>query len=505
MLFNSPLFLLLFLPLTLAGFYLLGSLSGRSAALRFLLVASLGFYAYSSLFNFVLFLVTVLANFLLGFVIGRARWNARIWLICGIVLNLSLIGSFKYVGLLVASIDQFLSLTFVVPHLLLPVGISFYTFEQISYLLEVRESGRAEPSFARYALFASFFPHLIAGPIIRPHQLLPQFSSSTFGQFEWQNFAIGVTFLLFGLFKKVILADGSAVYSSPVFAAAQSGAVPSLFDAWGAAITYSFQIYFDFSGYSDMAIGLGLMFGIRLPFNFNSPYQATSIIDFWRRWHMTLSLFLRDYVYIPLGGNRGGSIRRYINIMLTMLIGGLWHGANWTFVVWGGLHGLFLLVNHAWRSLRGEHKATDVGRWAGRILTLLLVILAWVFFRADSFAAAQRIFSGMIGRSGWITVAPADPATWFSQLLQYSGVTVAAGLPAAALLQLIWSGSLLIAVWCLPNTQQFLVGEGRPAYARLVWRPTLAWGAALGLYFGIAFTYSVVAVNHVSEFIYFIF
>src|ERR1700688_428783 len=503
MLFNSPVFLFLFLPITLTGFYVLARLYGRNAALWFLLSASLSFYAYSSLFNFALFLVTVVANFLLGYVIARARWNARAWLICGIVLNLGLIGTFKYAGLFVSSIDKLLSLTFVVPHLLLPIGISFYTCEQISYLLEVRESGRAEPSFARYALFASFFPHLIAGPIIRPHQLLPQFSSPTFGRFEWQNFAIGMTFLLFGLFKKVILADGSAVYASPVFAAVQSGAVPGLLDAWGAAIAYSFQIYFDFSGYSDMAIGLGLMFGIQLPFNFNSPYQATSIIDFWRRWHMTLSLYLRDYVYIPLGGNRGGSLRRYINIMLTMLIGGLWHGANWTFVAWGGLHGLFLLVNHAWRNLRGEREVTMAGQWAGRALTFFLVVLAWVFFRADSFAAARRMFAGMIGRNGWVSGAPAHPAAWFSQLLEYGGVHVPAGWAAGGLLQLIWCGAMLIVVWGLPNTQQFLLGEGRPDNARLAWQPTPAWGAVIGIGFGVAFTYSIVVVNRVSEFIYF--
>jgi D-alanyl-lipoteichoic acid acyltransferase DltB (MBOAT superfamily) len=505
MLFNSPLFLLLFLPVTLAGFYLLARWRGRNAALWFLLIAGLLFYAYSSLFNFALFMVSVTANFLLGYAIAHFRASSRIWLICGILLNIGLIGYFKYAGLLVSTTNQVFSASFIVPHLLLPVGISFYTFEQISYLLEVRESGRSEPSFMRYALFASFFPHLIAGPIIRPHQLLPQFSSPTLGRFEWQSFAIGATFLLLGLFKKVILADGSAVYASPVFTAAQNGAIPGLFDAWGAAIAYTFQIYFDFSGYSDMAIGLGLMFGIWLPFNFNSPYQATSIIDFWRRWHMTLSQFLRDYVYIPLGGSRSGPVRHYVNIMLTMLIGGLWHGANWTFVAWGGLHGLFLLLNHAWRKLRGERPSTAIGRWIGRILTFLVVVLAWVFFRADSFAAARRIFAGMIGRNGWISGAPADPANWLAQSLQYVGIPVAAGWPAAGLLQLVWCVVLLAIVWSLPNTQQFLLGEGRPAHARLVWRPTLAWGAALGLCFGVALTYVLVAGNRVSEFIYFIF
>jgi alginate O-acetyltransferase complex protein AlgI len=505
MLFNSPIFLFLFLPLTLAGFFLLARLRGRDTALAFLLLACLVFYAYSSLFNFVLFLISVIANFLLGYAIAHFRRSSRVWLIGGIVLNLALIGCFKYAGFLVASLNDIFSAAFIVPHIVLPVGISFYTFEQISYLVETRQSGCSEPSPMRYALFVSFFPHLIAGPIIRPHQLLPQFSNPALGRFDWQNFAVGTMFLLFGLFKKVILADGIAVYASPVFAAAAQGGTPGAVNAWGAAIAYAFQIYFDFSGYSDMAIGISLMFGIVLPFNFNSPYKATSIIDFWHRWHMTLSLFLRDYVYIPLGGNRRGETRRYVNIMLTMLIGGLWHGANWTFVAWGGLHGIFLLVNHGWRSLRGERETTAFKQWSARVFTFLLVVCAWVFFRSESFAAAGRMFDGMRGQYGWINGAPPDPAAWFASLLRLFGVTVAEGWPAAGLLQLICILALLAIVWGLPNTQQFLLGEGRSAHARLVWRPTLGWAAVLGVSFGCAFTYSIIAGARVSEFIYFIF
>lgn len=505
MLFNSPIFLFLFLPLALGGFYLSARLGGRNAAIWFLLAASCAFYAYSSLFNFSLFIVTVLANFLLGSTIAHARWGKQAWLIGGIVLNLCLIGTFKYLGLFVSTANSLLSLSFVVPHLLLPVGISFYTFEQISYLLETRESGRAEPSFARYALFASFFPHLIAGPIIRPHLLLPQFAAPAFGRFEWPNFAVGVSFLLMGLFKKVFIADTCAAYATPIFTLAQAGGAPGLFEAWGATAAYTFQIYFDFSGYSDMAIGLGLMFGVRLPYNFNSPYRATGIIDFWRRWHMTLSLFLRDYVYIPLGGNRGGRLRRYTNIMLTMLIGGLWHGANWTFVAWGGLHGAFLLINHVWREWRGERESTAIGRWAARCLTLFAVAMAWVFFRADSFAAAHRMLAGMLGKNGWMSVGPTDTANWFSKLVQFAGIPLPPGRIAASIVQVIWCVALLFVVWGMPNTQQFLLGEGRPENAKLRWKPSPGWAAVLGIGIGAAFTYSIVAVNRVSEFIYFIF
>jgi alginate O-acetyltransferase complex protein AlgI len=505
MLFNSPIFLFLFLPLALAGFFLFARALGRNAALGFLLFACLVFYAYSSLSNFALLLISIAANYAFGYAIARFGQSSRVWLVGGIVLNLALIGYFKYAGFLVSNVNELFSASFVVPHIVLPVGISFYTFEQISYLVETQQSGRAERSLMRYGLFVSFFPHLIAGPIIRPHQLLPQFSNPALGRFDWQNFALGTTFLLFGLFKKVILADGVAVYASPVFASAASGGTPGVVNAWGAALAYTFQIYFDFSGYSDMAIGLSLMFGIVLPFNFNSPYKATGIIDFWRRWHMTLSLFLRDYVYIPLGGNRHGEGRRYVNIMLTMLIGGLWHGANWTFVAWGGLHGLFLLVNHAWRSLRGERESSPFRQWSARIFTFLLVILAWVFFRAESFDAARRMFDGMRGLHGWINGPPPETGAWFSRLLQLGGLPIAEGWPAAGLMQLIWLVILLAIVWCLPNTQEFLLGVGRSAGARLVWRPTLAWAAGLGLCFGVAFTYSIISVNRVSEFIYFIF
>jgi alginate O-acetyltransferase complex protein AlgI len=238
------------------------------------------FYAYSSLSNFVLLLISIAANYAFGYAIARFRQSSRVWLVGGIVLNLALIGYFKYAGFLVSHVNELFSASFVVPHVVLPVGISFYTFEQISYLVETQQSGRAERSLMRYGLFVSFFPHLIAGPITRPHQLLPQFSNPALGRFDWQNFALGTTFLLFGLFKKVILADGVAIYASPVFAAAASGGTPGLVNAWGAALAYAFQIYFDFSSYSDMAIGLSLMFGIVLPFNFNSPYKATGIIDF---------------------------------------------------------------------------------------------------------------------------------------------------------------------------------------------------------------------------------
>jgi alginate O-acetyltransferase complex protein AlgI len=505
MLFNSPLFLLVFLPLTLSGFFLVARWLGKNAALAFLLCASLAFYAYSSPFNFAIFSTSVLANFLLGYAMGHFQRGKRAWLIGGVILNLGLIGYFKYAGFFAGAVNDLFLTSFVIPQIALPLGISFYTFEQISYLVETSRNGRPEGSLIRYGLFASFFPHLIAGPIIRPSQLLPQFSNPALGQFNWENFAVGTTFLLFGLFKKVIIADSIATYASPVFAAAASTGTPGAVNAWGAALAYTFQIYFDFSGYSDMAIGLSRMFGIVLPFNFNSPYKATSIIDFWRRWHMTLSSFLRDYVYIPLGGGRVGQARRYVNVLLTMLIGGLWHGANWTFVMWGGVHGMMLMVNHAWRDRRGEREPNVLKQWAGRVFTFLLVVCAWVLFRADTFTAARKMFRGMRGLNGWLNGPPPTDAVWLVNLLKYFNITIEQGWPAAGLLLAVSIVALLVLVWALPNTQEFLLGEGRQPDAVLTWRPTLGWAVALGIAFGCAFTYSLVADRQVSEFIYFIF
>jgi D-alanyl-lipoteichoic acid acyltransferase DltB (MBOAT superfamily) len=261
----------------------------------------------------------------------------------------------------------------------------------------------AQPSFLRYAVLVSFFPHVIAGPIVHHDELLPQFDRAEVFRFRPALFADGAAMFLLGLAKKVVLADPLGLYAAEGFAAAAQHAPLTFFAAWGAALAYTLQLYFDFSGYSDMAFGLARMFGLRFPINFSSPYKSASIIEFWRRWHITLSTFLRDYLYIPLGGNRRGRLRRYVNLMLTMLLGGLWHGAGWTFVFWGGLHGAYIVANHGWIALRRtflSERRSRLGRFAGRALTLLAVIVAWVFFRADSFAAATTMLDGMAGTNG---------------------------------------------------------------------------------------------------------
>jgi D-alanyl-lipoteichoic acid acyltransferase DltB (MBOAT superfamily) len=280
-----------------------------------------------------LLLVSIVGNYTAGYFIGRKRSAARLHAARGllwvaITANLALLGYFKYAGFFVATTDRVFGGGLSVPEIVLPLGISFFTFTQIAFLVDVFRGKVEEYSFPHYLLFVSYFPHLIAGPVLHHKQMMPQFSEPKTYRINPEHLAVGVSIFLLGLAKKVILADHYAQYVTPVFNAVHVGQVPMFFDAWLGALTYTLQIYFDFSGYCDMAIGASLLFNVRLPMNFNSPYQATSIIDFWRRWHMTLSAFLRDYLYIRLGGNRHGQARRHINLMATMLIGGLWHGAG---------------------------------------------------------------------------------------------------------------------------------------------------------------------------------
>jgi alginate O-acetyltransferase complex protein AlgI len=354
----------------------------------------------------------------------------------------------------------------------------------VAYLIDAAEGKAAEYRFLDYCLFVTFFPQLIAGPIVHHSQMMPQFRRPEAMRFSHADFAMGLTFFTAGLWKKVVLADTLATYATPVFSAASEQALTAG-EAWTGAIAYALQLYFDFSGYSDMAIGLGLLFGIRLPFNFASPYKAVNIIDFWRRWHMTLSKFLRDYLYVPLGGNRQGSMRRYVNLFLTMLIGGLWHGAAWTFVIWGALHGVFLIVNHGWRALRtalGWTSAeTAAGRWAARGLTFLCVTISWVFFRAESVGEATGMLRAMAGVNGWLA-APLD----FTDLYAYRDQILIAVLLAVALIA--------------PNTQEWIMGEGRVRTAVVPrWRFTPIWAGVAAA----CFLFTLTRLSAVSEFIYF--
>lgn len=505
MLFNSYEFCLLFLPVCLLVYRAVGRHAGRTFALTWLLLASVAFYAWSSVAALSILGTSVLLNY------GLARWLARLrtkrdprggWLVgFAVAANLAILGQFKYLEFLVEAAAALVGIDMPLVRSIPPLAISFFTFQQIAYVVDVHRGHTAERNLLRYGLFVCFFPQLIAGPIVHHRDMLSQFAGPH-TEADAKNLATGFTLFSMGLFKKAVIADGIVDWVTPVFASTAAAGL-SAFDAWMGTLAYTLQLYFDFSGYCDMAIGLGLMFGFRLPVNFDSPYRAASIIDFWRRWHQTLSRFLRDYLYIGLGGNRRGKLRRYAHLMITMLLGGLWHGASWTFVVWGALHGLFLVLNHAWRGgfAYFDRSTPDGSGWRAvyRVTTLVSVMIAWVFFRADSFETAFDLISVMIGFGATpaaglareIALQPTPP------LFDVSQVAVLAG--------------LLGIVSFAPNSQQ-IVGYGgvRPVEGERVfgrhpfaafprWRPSVPWAAVTATLCLV----SLACISEAREFVYF--
>jgi D-alanyl-lipoteichoic acid acyltransferase DltB (MBOAT superfamily) len=420
-LFNSPVFVFLFLPIAWLGYLVALRLPWARTGIAFLGLASLFFYGWWNPAFLPLLGVSIVFNYGMGRLLATGR--SRGWLALAIAVNLGAIAYYKYANLLVSSVGALAGIAVPVLDVLLPIGISFYTFTQIAYLVDTWKAGRAEKSFSAYLLFVTFFPHLIAGPVLHHSEMMPQFLRDQ-RRVPPALILEGLALFACGLAKKVLIADSVAPAVNRVFTLAETHTLGTV-DSWYGALAYAVQIYFDFSGYSDMAIGLGLLFGIRLPLNFNSPYQSLSIVEFWRRWHMTLSRFLRDYLYIPLGGNRHGPTRRQVNLMLTMLLGGLWHGAAWTFVVWGGLHGLYLQVNHAWRVLLSRQprleavlkKFPNASKAVFWMLTFLAVVVAWVVFRAESFTGFAHMLQGMFLGRQTIDVGMVDPQTaWYVAL-----------------------------------------------------------------------------------------
>lgn len=520
MLFNSHAFLFLFLPLTLLGFFALGRISMKLAA-GWLAAASLFFYGWWSPAYVALLLVSILGNFFAGSAIARAqsagnavrsRWLLRL----AIIANLLLLAYYKYANFFVGNFNTLsgAGLGFaevVLPEVVLPLGISFFTFTQIAFLVDAHQGKAREYNLMHYGLFVTYFPHLIAGPILHHGEMMPQFARPEIYRPQHDLIAAGLTLFVLGLAKKVLIADGVSVYVAPVFDAPGAGVTLTLLEAWCGALAYTFQLYFDFSGYSDMAVGLSLMFGVRLPINFQSPYKAVNIIDFWRRWHMTLSRFLRDYLYVPLGGNRKSRMRRYINLLLTMLLGGLWHGAGWTFVLWGALHGIYLVINHGWRELRRRlgqdiHRATPWGRRAGCLLTFVAVVVGWVLFRAPDVATAKAILCAMAGFNGVVL-----PEAWLAKLGPLAGMLQSMGInfgatPALARTGVLnWIWVLLLLVWLAPNTQQ-IMAAAKPALAVLVEAPTrLQWRVSLpwALLTVVLLLVVIVNLGRHSEFLYF--
>ena len=390
MLFNSQLFIVGFLPIVLALYYALAS--HRRARQALIVFASLVFYGWWDIRFVPLLAGLTIANWLIAKWFGASR--ARFIPLLGVALNLAVLGLFKYADFFRSTADALLGDAFHPWQLILPLGISFFVFQKISYLVDLYRGDRHVYSFLDFCMFVVFFPQLIAGPIVRHNEIIHQFSLNPRRPQIWENLSRGFVLFIIGVAKKVALADTLAMLADPLFTKATTTSL-SAAESWIATAAYTLQIYFDFSGYSDMAIGLALMFGLTLPFNFNAPYRAVSIRDFWRRWHMTLSRFLRDYLYIPLGGNRCGALRQAFNVIVTMLLGGLWHGANWTFVAWGGLHGAALALNHVWQSL--GLRLPRPFAWA---ITLLFVMAGWVLFRSADFATAGDMLRSLLGQHG---------------------------------------------------------------------------------------------------------
>jgi alginate O-acetyltransferase complex protein AlgI len=476
MLFNSYPFIFLFLPVVLLGYFALGR-RGDLAPVIWLALASLTFYAFSG-WQFVPLLAASIAfNFTIGYLLIEKKMRSAqrlAALVTGVGGDLLLLGIFKYAGFFAANLGALFS-TSIVVKILLPVGISFYTFTQIAFLVDAYRGHVARYALPHYALFVTYFPHLIAGPILHHKDMIPQFERAESKRPDAHLILCGLIIFGIGLFKKTGLADGI----QPLVVFAFGPTTPSFDQAWIGALAYTFQLYFDFSGYSDMAIGISLMFGIFLPLNFDSPYKAASIVEFWRRWHMTLSAFLRDYLYIPLGGNRRGRVLRYVNLMITMLLGGLWHGAAWTFVAWGALHGGYLCINHAWSRFgpKPGPRAAPLTRLAGLVLTFVAVVAAWVVFRADDMTQALSILAKMV-----------DP----------SHIVFGRGEIAKSAFIALYAAI----VWLSPNTQQIMgydhesrtVGEHLRAM-RI--RPWFLYASAVVLAFGI------LGIQQHSEFIYF--
>lgn len=498
MLFTQIEFLFLFLPATLAGYFVLARfVEAPAARLSWLALASLVFYGYWDLHFVPIILVSIVFNYAMGLLIARQKDAARGWLFAtAIAANLGALAFYKYTNFGIQIFGALTHHKYPALSIVLPLGISFFTFTQIAYLADVYGGYAHERSFVKYGLFVTYFPHLIAGPILHHREMMPQFGSDESRRLSAEKLAIGLTILTIGLFKKSFIADSFGLMATPVFQAANSNHLQA-FDAWGGALAYSLQIYFDFSGYSDMAIGISTMFGIRLPFNFDSPYKSQSIVEFWRRWHISLSRFLRDYLYIPLGGNRHGEQRRYWNLFLTMLLGGLWHGAGYTFLIWGALHGLFLIINHRWSTLTQQRptlaRLSQTGWYtvASLCLTQLAVLLAWVFFRADDPNAAIRLVKGAIGLSTPQKIGPTGLVTGPQMLLILAGYLACLILPNVNAMFAHWKVG--IETYHNPRPWSLL---------NISWRPSIVWAVGTSLGLVAAILMNIVAGDN-SQFLYF--
>ncbi len=452
MLFNSYEFIFLFLPITFFIYFYLNKKELVWFAKIFLVTASLFFYSWWNINYLPLILVSIIINYLIGRELGKSNKPKKSLLVAGIIFNVGLLAYFKYVDFFIENINWIFDNNYSLLNLALPLAISFFTFQQIAYLVDSYGGETREYYFVDYCVFVSFFPQLIAGPIVHHREMMPQFADKKNKTVNYDNIATGLFLFSIGLFKKIVIADSFAVWASNGF---DKIAVLTFFEAWATSLSYSFQLYFDFSGYVDMAIGSALLFNIRIPVNFNSPYKAFTIQEFWRRWHITLSRFLRDYIYIPLGGNRKGDLRTCQNLMITFIIGGIWHGAGWTFVFWGFLHGAAIVVQRLWG--KTGLKLNPVMAW---IVTFNFVNIAWIFFRAKEWQDAIKVLKGMVGING-IAVSEQVAAflTYINPLYLFdkvNGMKIDQGLTIYTM-EMLFAGFIL--VLCFKNTTLMLESD----------------------------------------------
>ncbi len=484
MLFNSYVFIFAFLPITFLIYFYLNKKHLTEASKGFLVFSSLFFYSWWNIVYLPLILASMLFNYILGRQLTKIIYNnykiKKTLLIVGIVANLALLGYFKYADFFITNFNMVLNSNIPPLNLALPLAISFFTFQQIAYLVDSYRGETHEYDFLNYTVFVAFFPQLIAGPIVHHKEMMPQFANIRNKVKNYRNIALGLFIFSIGLFKKVVIADTFAIWATNGFDVAEK---LNLIEAWITSLSYTFQLYFDFSGYTDMAIGAALLFNIKLPMNFNSPYKATSIQDFWRRWHITLSRFLKDYVYIPLGGNRKGEIRTYTNLFLTFLLGGIWHGAGWTFVFWGALHGIALVINRVWHEL--GFKMNTILAW---FITFNFINIGWVFFRAKEFEDALKVLKGMIGITGInLPVAFSSKLSFLSQYgIEFGNFMIETG---GNKYTPIWLISGMVLVLAFKNSME-LVNTFKISY-KTVW------------FSGILFVVGILSMNKVSEFLYF--
>jgi alginate O-acetyltransferase complex protein AlgI len=541
MLFNSSEFLFIFLPLTLLGFYFLGATS-RAWAIRWLILASLIFYASWRPVNVLIIMPSIAVNFILARILLqfnereslRSSRVSTAVLLLGIVFNVSFLGFFKYTDFIYSTIDDVFGMSLVLSHIILPLGISFITFQKIAFLIDV-QAGRVKSfTLQDYCIFVLFFPQLVAGPIVHYREMMPQFHGASC-RFDKENVAVGLTLLFFGLFKKVVFADNIALLVTPIYEHSAAGAGTTLFMAWMAAIGFTLQIYFDFSGYSDMALGLARFFGIRLPQNFDSPLQASSIIDFWLRWHMTLTRFLTAYIYNPLVlwvtrrrlakglsvfGGRNTTPGSFVYLLMyptviTMFISGLWHGAGYGFIVWGLLHGFYLTINHGWRLVaarlwRDRRNYNRIMKPVGLVLTFLSVSTAMVFFRSTTMTSAIDVLKGIAGLNGiGLPQAIFDHLATLADRLHALGVVAEPSSLHDFAKAGVWIFVLLLVALACPNTLQILApyepalgvtaqSAKLPAGSIVQWNASLPWAIAVSAVAAI----SIVSIGGPSEFLY---